>query len=129
MTFQLPLPARLQVTALIRALDTGKDVVRFWRMTRAIGPAGVRLAEDLPLEPGRPVEVSLRLPGAMPDEPAIIVVTGHIAEIAASAHDEPASANEDPDRPRRRAIAFIMTPDDAGLARVSRYVEERMLLS
>ena len=67
-------PAPLQVTAEIRALDAGVQVVRAFRLTRAIGEDGIAFHRELPFEAGRPVRVELRLP----DDPAPIVATGRV---------------------------------------------------
>jgi hypothetical protein len=67
-------PAPLRVTAEIRALDAGVQVVRVFRLTRAIGEDGVAFARELPFEPGRPVRVELRLP----DDPAPLAAAGRV---------------------------------------------------
>jgi hypothetical protein len=113
------LPAPLQVTVEVHALDTGRhegERERCWRVTRAIGPAGVTLEAALPFEAGRPVEVLF----GIPDDEQAFVVRGEVAELAA-----PRDAEDD--RPRPQAIAFIGL-DDATRARIDRYCRERMLL-
>lgn len=114
----MQLLAPLLVTAEIRLLDVGPRVDRVWRLTRAVGEDGVRVARDLPWEHGRPVRVELTLPG---DERAIHA-TGMIVAVAPDAEDE------EGERARPRAIAFRGLDEDAR-RRLAGYVQERTLLS
>lgn len=52
----------------VQALDTGPRLDRVWRLSRALGPTGIRLDKPLPYEPRRPVRFSLRLPDEDPSE-------------------------------------------------------------
>jgi hypothetical protein len=116
------------VTVLVRALDVGPKLERVWRMSCAVGEAGVRLRRDLPFEAGRPVHVELTLP----DQDVPVAATGVVAEVAPDASydaiEDAAHSNdgEDADRPRPRAVVFTVL-DPAARQSLARYVEERML--
>lgn len=58
------LAAPLHVTAEIRVLDTGPQVERAFRLTAAADETGLRVAGELPWEPGRKVVLQLTLPDA-----------------------------------------------------------------
>lgn len=124
----MQLPAALQVTAEIRVLDVGARIERVFRLTRAIGAAGVRLHRDLPWEAGRPVRVELSLPpaapattatptGEVPDESPLVL----IGKVVAVAPDDERAEGE---RAVLRAIAFTGIEEDAR-QRLAAYVDER----
>jgi hypothetical protein len=112
------LPAPLAATVEIHALDTGARRERVWRLSRAIGEAGLGFERDLPFERGRPVRVELTLPDE--DEGRPLIATGVVETIRAA-------AAPDDDRPLPRAVAFTALDPEAR-QRVVRYVEERRLV-
>ena len=99
------LPAPLAVPVEVRALDTGPDLDRVWRLALAIGEAGLQLERDLPWAPGRPVRVEL----VLPDDPAPLAATGVVA-------------------PRRSDTIAFTQLDPEPRRRLAGYVQERMLL-
>jgi hypothetical protein len=131
------LPAALQVTAEIRVLDVGARLERVFRLTRAIGEAGVRLHRDLPWEPGRPVRVALSLPTAAPSTVSASVPPGAPGPSTAAAADDsplvfigkvvgiaPDDERVEGERAVPRAIAFTGIEEDAR-QRLAAYVDER----
>src|SRR5574341_489243 len=89
-------PAPVAVTVEIRAPNGEGAPERVWRLARAIGEEGVLFERPLPWEPGRPVALALRLPGA-----DAIDAAGRIA-----APDAVAWTTIDPEA-RRRIIGYV----------------------
>lgn len=96
----------------------GGRVERYFRLTRAIGPDGVELAREVPFEPRRPVEVTLRLPPPLagPAGPSLedegpLMMLGVVVAGGGEA---------------TRRVAFTALDEDAK-RRILRYVEERIL--
>jgi hypothetical protein len=121
------LPAPLHVTVLVRALDTGPQLERVWRLSCAVGEEGVLLRRDLPFEAGRPVRVELTLP----DQDQLIAAIGVVTDVAPDPDDEAAendqpSDDEEADRPRPRAVTFTAL-DPLARRQLAKYIEERML--
>jgi hypothetical protein len=119
------LPAPLHVTVLVQALDVGPALERVWRLSCAVGEAGVRLRRDLPFEAGRPVHVELTLP----DQDIPVAAAGVVTEVSLDAEYDDLDAEpqgDERERPRPRAVAFTAL-DPAARRSLAQYVEERML--
>jgi hypothetical protein len=101
------LRAPIAVPVEIRA-----DARRIFRLAWNVGEDGLRLASDLPFEPGRPIEARFRLPDG--------VVFALAARVSNDGGDE-----DDRDRPRE--LAFLDPPAEARIA-LRRYVQQRLEL-
>lgn len=107
------LRAPMAVPVEIRAqlgTRSNSQLVRVFRLSRAVGEDGVRLERAAPIEVGRPVQVAFALPGS--DEP--IVASARIV-----------AAGEDHDDSAGRELAFGELPSEAR-ARIGHYVAERL---
>ena len=96
-------PALLAVPVEIRALDAGPGVERVFRLAHSIAEDALRLAREIPLEPGRAVRILLTLP----EDDAPIVARGRI---------------EKPD------LVSLRELEGDAKERIARYVRERNLL-
>ncbi|HEY5090382.1 MAG TPA: PilZ domain-containing protein [Polyangia bacterium] len=103
----MSLRAPIAVPIEIRA-----DARRIFRLAWNLGEDGLRLAGELPFEPGRPIEAHFRLP----DGEALTLR----ARVESDGGDE-----DDRDHPRE--LAFLDPPAEARLA-LRRYVQERLEL-
>jgi hypothetical protein len=101
------LRAPIAVPVEIRA-----DARRIFRLAWNVGEDGLRLAGDLPFEPGRPIEARFRLPD------------GEALALRASVASD-GGGGDDQDLPRE--LAFLDPPADARIA-LRRYVQMRLEL-
>lgn len=109
------LRAPMAVPVEIRAelgSKSSPQVIRLFRLSRAVGEDGVRLERAAAIEVGRPVQVAFALPGS--DER--IVATARIA-----------ATDGDQDDSGGRELSFGELPSEAR-ARIGRYVAERLRL-
>jgi hypothetical protein len=88
-------------------------VRRIFRLAWNVGEDGLRLAGDLPFEPGRPIEARFQLPD------------GEALALRASVASD--GGDDDDDRERPRELAFLDPPADARIA-LRRYVQVRLEL-
>jgi PilZ domain len=93
-------------------IEIRADARRIFRLAWNVGEDGLRLAGELPFEPGRPIEARFRLP----DGQALTLQ----ARVASDGGDE-----DDRDHPRE--LAFLDPPAEARVA-LRRYVQERLEL-
>jgi len=99
-----------------RPADDGSPApARAFRLSRAVGESELRLAGDLPFEPGRPVTAELTLP----DDDRPLLATGVVRAVPP---DDEATEGE---AGRPRAIAWKTLDADAR-RRLAAYMQERM---
>lgn len=109
----MSLRAPIAVPVEIRA-----DARRVFRLAWNVGEDGLRLAGDLPFEPGRPIEARFRLP----DGEALALR----ASVANDGGQRDGDRDRD-DRDRPRELTFLDPPADARIA-LRRYVQVRLEL-
>jgi len=111
------LRAPIAVPVEIRA-----EARRIFRLAWNVGEDGLRLAGDLPFEPGRPIEARFRLP----DGDGLALRARIAAEDADDDgdHDDRRAGH---DGPRSRELTFVDPPAEARVA-LRRYVQQRLEL-
>jgi hypothetical protein len=115
MLADVSLRAPIAVPVEIRA-----NAGRTFRLAWNIGEDGLRLAAELPFEPGRPVQVRFRLPDGEGFSLAAEVADPDAGD---SAEDGRGSTGE----PRSWELVFVEPPSEARIA-LRRYVHQRLEL-